>query len=275
MNSRMDKYYDSTPKIGKRSQKNAQLYKEVSKQSLEDFHVNSNATVLSDNGTSIDLKMLKDMLDKKYNDQPKVHKSLGLDLPQDEQSVSLEQTKEYDINAILEKARESKTVDYETERLKKLRDTQYDILKSLDLTKKDEEIEKPSETEEQLMDLINTITINEQNNKEAKENQDNSTDPLDLFKDLKGDENTQVIEGLKEQVNKETKKDVKEENEIDKSFYTKSFNLKKDDFEDFKDLEEQAKSSKVVVTVLTVIIIIALLFGIFLFLNIYLDWGII
>ena len=130
MNSRMEKYYDSTKTIGKRSQKNEQLYKEVSKQTLEDFHVNSNATVLSDNGTSIDLEMLKDMLDKKYRDNNKPHKPLNLDFPQEEEPISLEQTKEYDINAILEKARESKTVDYETERLKKLRDTQYDILKS-------------------------------------------------------------------------------------------------------------------------------------------------
>ena len=41
MNSRMDKYYNSSKQIGKRSQKNEQLYKEVNKQSLEDFNVMS------------------------------------------------------------------------------------------------------------------------------------------------------------------------------------------------------------------------------------------
>ena len=59
MNSRMDKYYNSSKQIGKRSQKNEQLYKEVNKQSLEDFNVNSNVSVLGDNGKTIDLEMLK------------------------------------------------------------------------------------------------------------------------------------------------------------------------------------------------------------------------
>ena len=38
-----------------------------------------------------------------------------------------------DINSILEAARQEKEVDYEEERLKKVRDTQYDILKNLEL----------------------------------------------------------------------------------------------------------------------------------------------
>ena len=247
MNSRMDKYNNANTRIGKRTQKNEELYKQVNKQNIQDFNVNSNATVLSDNGTSIDLDMLKDMLDKKYKETNK-RKPLDLEFPLDDEPIDLEQTKEYDINAILEKARENKTVDYEKERLKKVRDTQYDILKNLNLNKPEEEKE---------------------------------LDPLDLFKDLKGSENTQVIEGLKEEVEKGKTAPVKmadpkeEEEQIDNSFYTKSLGISRKDFEDFKDLEKDVKSNKVLVTVLTIIIILAFLFGIFLFLNIYFDWGII
>ena len=278
MSSRMDRYYNASSNIGKRSQKNEKLYKEVSKQNLEDFNVTSNATVLSDNGTNIDLDRLRDLLNQKYQETNK-RKTINLDIPYEDEEVSLDETKEYDINAILEKARENKTVDYEKERLKKVRDTQYDILKNLDFNKKEEvEEEKlPTAEEEKLMTLINTITINEQNSKK-------DLDPLDLFKDLKGSENTQVIEGVKEEVTKEMPKPLEKtqkitqkeaENQIDNSFYTNSFKLSKKDFEDFEDLEGDVKSSKVLVIILTVIIILALLFGIFLFLNIYFEWGII
>lgn len=277
MNSRMDKYYNSTKTVGKRSQKNAELYKQVSKQSIEDFNVSSNATVLSDNGTSIDLGILKDMLDEKYKEPKAPKRSLDLEFEEEAEDVKLDETKEYDINAILEKARENKTVDYDKERLKKIRDTQYDILKSLDLTKKETEEEtKPTEEEEKLMTLINTITLNEANSKK----EEGDADPLDLFKDLKGSENTQVIEGLKEDVQKKINTDKnkiketkEEENQIDNSFYTKSLNLSKSDFEDFKDLEDEVKSNKVLVTILTIIIIIAFIAGIIFFLNVYFDWG--
>ncbi len=279
MNSRMDRYYNSNTRVGKRMQKNEELYKQVNKQNLEDFNVNSNATVLSDNGTSIDLDMLKDMLDKKYKETNK-RKSLNLDFPIEEKEIDLEQTKEYDINAILEKARENKTVDYEKERLKKVRDTQYDILKNLDLSKKEE---PQTKEEEKLMTLINTITLNEQNSKQKE------LDPLDLFEDLRGDEDTQVIEGLKEEIQKDKEENTQQvntdkikqvvkkevENQIDKSFYTKSLGISKSDFEDFQDLQNDVKSNKVLVIILTIIIILAFLFGIFLFLNIYFEWGII
>ncbi len=278
MNSRMEKYHSGENYVGKRSQKNEQLYKQVNKQSLNDFNVNSNATVLSDNGTNIDLEMLKDMLDKKYRDT-NTRKPITLDFPKDENEIQLDETKEYDINAILEKARENKTVNYEKERLKKIRDTQYDILKSLDLSNKKDELEEEKEKtdeEEKLMTLINTITLNEQNSKQ------NELDPLDLFQDLKGSEDTQVLDGLKEDIQKnintdKIKKVVKDEvqKEIDKSFYTKSLNLSQTDFDDFKDLQDDVKSNKILVIILTIIIIIAFLFGIFLFLNIYFEWGII
>ena len=277
MDSRMDKYYKSSNSIGRRSQKNEQLYQEVKKQTVEDFNVNSNVSVLSDNGTSINLDDLRQLLDQKYNSN-KERKKLNFDISQTEEEIELEKTKEYDINAILEKAHENKTVDYQKERLKKIRDTQYDILKGLNLSKPDDEEEQAENItpeEQKLMSLINTITANEL----SKKNQ--SSDPLDLFEDLKGDDDTKVMGALSDQVKPfdtdKIKDVVKSEvkNQIDNSFYTKSFNLSKEDFEDFKDLQEDVKSNKIIITILTIIVIIAFLAGIFIFLNIYFNWGII
>lgn len=272
MDSRMDKYYRSDQPVGKRSQKNERLYKEVNKQTLEDFNVNSNVSVLSDNGTSINLDDLRELLDKRYQKNNK-RKKIQFDLPTSEEELEQEKTKEYDINAILEKAHENKVVDYEKERLKKIRDTQYDILKGLNLDKEEEE-EQVSPEEKKLMTLINTITANELNH-------ENSGDPLDLFADLKGDENTKVLPPLKEEtksydVTKST--NVVKENKkskIDDSFFTKSFNLSKNDFDDFKDLDDDGGSNKVIVIILVIIVILALLIGLFIFLNMHFDWGII
>ena len=50
-----------------------------------------------------------------------------------------------------------------------------------------------------LYNLINTITINEVKTEKTEEK---PIEPLDLFEDLKGDENTEVFEGIKEEIKK-------------------------------------------------------------------------
>ena len=68
---------------------------------------------------------------------------------EEEIEEKLVDTKEYDINSILEKARKTQNVDYEKERLKKVHDTQYDILKNLNINSdQDDEIDV---TEENIM----------------------------------------------------------------------------------------------------------------------------
>ena len=133
MSSRMNKYYDEPEIKNSRYHRNEDLYKEISKSELDNFEVKSNTMILGDNKNDIDVEKIKRILDTKYNDIPK-RRSIRLD-----EEVELEEekeiTKEYDINVILEKAREHKTENYEEERLKKLRDTQFDILKNLNLEK--------------------------------------------------------------------------------------------------------------------------------------------
>ena len=191
MSSRMSKYYNEpevNSNFNSRVHKNEDLYKEINKSELNNYSVKSNATILGDNDNEIDVEKIKKILDTKYNETPK-RKSIRL-----EETYEVEEekeiTKEYDINIILEKAKEEKEVNYEEERLKKLRDTQFNILKNLNLEKY--EVDKDDESkEDDLKHLIDTIALNANNNKNTA---------LDILSDLKGNDNTEVLDGLKDEV---------------------------------------------------------------------------
>ena len=132
MKTRINKYYDETPSFApRRTAKNNELYEEIKQSEIENFDIGSNAKVIGNNESQIDINKLKDILEKNYQEVPK-RRSLKLDVLEEEEP-EIEKTKEYDINAILERAREEKEVDYQRERLKKVRDTQYDILKNLEV----------------------------------------------------------------------------------------------------------------------------------------------
>ncbi len=268
MNSRMNRYYEDKELENTRFGKNEELYKEISKSELDSYEVKSNTTILGDNKPEIDVEKIKQILDTKYKEVPK-RRSIRIE---EEEEVPLEKetTKEYDINVILEKAKEEKQENYEEERLKKLRDTQFDILKNLNLEKKEE----PEESEEEnLKSLINTIALNESKNKENTS--------LDILSELKGSGDTEVLEGLKEdmddslsetleqnkiseEVKKEEKKDLTDTQMIN-SFYTSSNAIKDKDFEDIQDIEDFQKSiesNNVLLKVVIALIVIIFIVGI-------------
>lgn len=262
----MEKYTDEHEELGYRYQKNEELYKTISNEELDQYTIKTNATVLSDNGNNIDIEHIKSILEKRYNEAPK-RKSITI--PEDTIDVDTDQieTKEYDINLILEKAKEQESVDYEKNRFKKLRDTQFDILKDLNISgdsKKDEQQEKVDKDE--LLELINTITQKELENKKS------SDDPLDLFPDLKGDDDTIVLDGMQEEITSTLNNIDKDEDEtLDKSFYTTTTSFTQSDFDDFEDLKKEVKGHKIILIIITVLIICALLLAIFFLLNNFLG----
>ena len=163
MQSRMDKYYAKKSDEGnnkehldeleqtttlKRIDKNQVLYKEVSSKELEDFDLNSNVSVIGE-GNNVDIDKIREMLDRKYRELPK-NKPLNKTEPEIGK-INLDETREYDLNSILEQAHKEKEINYEEDRLKKLRNTQYDILKDLDILKKDDE-----EIDEEAWNIIST-----------------------------------------------------------------------------------------------------------------------
>ncbi len=232
MQSRMDKYYAKQSSDGngkehlddlektttlKRIDKNQVLYKEVSSKELEDFDLNSNVSVIGE-GNNVDIDKIREMLDRKYRELPK-NKPLNKTEPEIGK-INLDETREYDLNSILEQAHKEKEINYEEDRLKKLRNTQYDILKDLDILKKDDEeieeedIEKAKpvnkeKEEKKLQELIDTITAKEL----IKQEDLDELDPLDLLSDLRGtDENTKVLGALSDEllIDEETIKGSKE-----------------------------------------------------------------
>lgn len=273
MKSRMEKYYDeSNQYIQKRTSKNSDLYREITNTELNDFNLASNAKVIGENESdSVNVDRLKEILEKNYQGVSK-RSQVKLAPEIEEEDLELEKTKEYDINTILEKARESKEVDYEKERLKKLRDTQYDILKQLDINDEEERESKAadSKTKEELLSLINTITENELQKTKL------DLDPLDILSDLKGDENT-VVMGAKEfteELQVEEEKQKKEsKNKADDSFYTNSLAFTQSDFDDFNDLKDEVAANKIVVRILIILVVIAIIVGTVFFINKFFNLG--
>lgn len=282
-NSRVDKYSDD--KKMSRVTRNEELYKEIKDSELDGYNIRSNATVIGNQEPEIDIEKIKKILDTKYNEAPK-RKSIRVEPKHEENSIIDDvPTKEYDLNIILEKAKDEKPETYEEARAKKLRNTQYDILNNLNIGDNDEDysvennIEKPeiNKAEEDLMELINTITINEAKVKEeAIKSKKDEVDPLNILEDLKGSGDTAVYDKIEDIPTPKVEEDKKEEskvpeNTLDDSFYTKSL-FKKKDFEDgSQDFLDDNKMG-IGVKILIVLVIIIFAAGLFLFLKSFLNF---
>lgn len=282
-NSRVDKYSDD--KKMSRVTRNEELYKEIKDSELDGYNIRSNATVIGNQEPEIDIEKIKKILDTKYNEAPK-RKSIRVEPKHEENSIIDDvPTKEYDLNIILEKAKDEKPETYEEARAKKLRNTQYDILNNLNIGDNDEDysvennIEKPeiNKAEEDLMELINTITINEAKVKEeAIKSKKDEVDPLNILEDLKGSGDTAVYDKIEDIPTPKVEEDKKEESKVPEntlydSFYTKSL-FKKKDFEDgSQDFLDDNKMG-IGVKILIALVIIIFAAGLFLFLKSFLNF---
>lgn len=186
MQNRMDKYSVNPKSIGSRTEKNKDLYENVRNSSMKNYEIKSNVSVIDNDASSINVGKVRKMIDERYSDSSPKRRSIEIpEFTNEETEEKIQDTKEYDINAILAKAKVGKNVDYNKERLKKVRDTQYEILNNLDLELKREESQTKSKSQEDaennLMNLINTITELEIKNK--KVDTSDTSDLLDLTDD--------------------------------------------------------------------------------------------
>ncbi len=262
--SRMDKYFDleengSNPeetvsKGSSRLQRNQELYKTVSSMDIEGFDLNSNSLVLDSNVSDIDLDDVKERLEEQYHENPR-NKSFGdtdeINLPK----INLDETREYDINAILAKAKEEKEINYEEDRHRKVNDVLKDIEEftksnSEALEKEDSKSGVAKEKEEELKELIDTINAKELISEEENLEVTGEMDPLDLLSDLKGDDdNTRVLGQLTEEMGlveepeeksvELTTEEIKEISELSDEEPTEEVELPKEEIE-----EKPAKKSK-------------------------------
>lgn len=220
-------YNDTTPS---RVKKNANLYRRIDAASIDDIEPRREEEVIESNTSTIDVEKLKSMLDKKYRD-PSSNTLKDVDHKPVDRQINLEETREYNLDEILNKAKANDDTDYGVERLKKLSDTNVSILDGLNIkdndTSKDEingaeklNKSKVSSDSKKLIELIDTINLKEQEGYDALLNESNnnydddtrddnkkasllddfdledttSNEPLDMLSELTGtDEDTKVV----------------------------------------------------------------------------------
>lgn len=187
----------------------------------------------------------------------------------------------YDINSVLKEARENRLEKDELEAKRKLKNTNYNILASLnpeELEKyRKEKKERAKPDEEELRDLIDTITsktlageidqktsvdllsdlmaTNVMDRVEQKEENKEKEEKLELSKQILDKEQLEKVSKIKEKEKETEKTGIMKD--IDNDFYTRSMDLSDKDFE----LDDEFKEKKVPIIVkilLTIIILIVI-----------------
>ena len=261
MQSRMDKYGTYEEKKYERAKKNTKLYEEVYDDIYRDTTYQNMEVI--DSAKEINLNKLKNMLDDKYDTrQYRTLKNYDIeDIDIDDKPLfNKKRQKVHDINEVINEAKSKRAFIEEAKEKRKYMD--YSQRSS-----KYDEYDKMKDEEEELEDLINTMAI-----KTGDDTKD-IDDALDMFKDLKGSDNTIVSKPIDasfdvtdKDVYKTKTDDIKNDLEktlvkADKTFYTDSNMFTKNDFEDFSTLTNELKrkrKTKVFIIVFIILIILAI-----------------
>lgn len=250
MASRMDRYENNKSSNSSRLIKNKELY--------EHLYTNSSYTEFTDINSSNVMDLTSNTTNEEgrrenYQRKRRFTDSLGNN---DESTLHYNEytyhqiiepnTKDYDINSVLEKARKNRVEVDELEKKRKLRTTEYNILADLTAEKLKEHKEKKKEVltreeEDKLEELIYTITSNTMRQEIDNELLSNLM-PTELDETIVSQDLSEMLlddskENLKENDSNNIKEEIDEADEtdstlskIDNSFYTKSMDLSDRDF---------------------------------------------
>lgn len=246
MNSRMEKYIDEPIENMSRSARNKNIYSSIDFDDLSNIKTNGNVSIISDAEKEIDLEKIKKYINAKNEESNEKKKKISFEIPEETQEeIVRPEERDYDINSVLERARDKRVTDYEIDRHRKLNSTQYDILKNIKINENDNDEENSFDKtndlntqEKTIVDLIQTISINSKNNQN------------DLLQDLISDnENTMVMAPISEEKNKETLKEELENITQDLERIKQPLNDLTQDLilekEKLKDLNELAKKESI------------------------------
>ena len=252
MATRMDKYGTT----GSRSQKNKNLYNDIY---TYDNYSNIEGIADIEKNNQVDITKVKELLEsrEKYQRQREYrrfsdYKEKETEPIKTRRFPELEE-KTYDIRDVLKNAIENKEPD-DKERV--LRNTQYDILKNIDVKKELKKEDYYDDPEEELKDLIQTIHENSVLSKK-------DFTSTDLLSDLKDDDTKVgelsnvkdlIKENIKEEPIKTRKVSKKSDTNYDRSFFTSSLKLSKSDFD---GVEKSGVFSKIIITILIIIMIVS------------------
>lgn len=294
----MERYDNITPDLNStnysRVNKNTSLYEDVKRSELSRVKNNTNVRIIEQNGKTIDLEKIRKYINE-VNNEPRSKRSV-LSIPKEEKTIESKPTPEkvYDINSVLEKARSGREVEYSSERYKKVRSDEYDILSKIkmyeDVKEDIDETPELNTEEKTIVDLINTVTVHkgdlnlleelmgegettkpiseEQNDLSFKDVIDKETTSESLISEKVMDENTKEFEKTKELVNLKEKM-----TDIDNSFYTSSMKFNKDDFEGFEELEKSVKKGSFFKVILIIILVLSILASLVIMANYVFNLG--
>lgn len=294
----MERYDNITPDLNStnysRVNKNTSLYEDVKRSELSRVNNNTNVRIIEQNGKTIDLEKIRKYINE-VNNEPRSKRSV-LSIPKEEKTIESKPTPEkvYDINSVLEKARSGREVEYSSERYKKVRSDEYDILSKIkmyeDVKEDIDETPELNTEEKTIVDLINTVTVHkgdlnlleelmgegettkpiseEQKDLSFKDVIDKETTSESLINEKVMNENTKEFEKTKELVNLKEKM-----TDIDNSFYTSSMKFNKDDFEGFEELEKSVKKGSFFKVILIIILVLSILASLVIMANYVFNLG--
>ncbi len=233
MKTRMEKYHKENNEAPRREEKNSFLYEEIY---VDKKDPTSNITLI-DNVNEIDINKIKEMISSRetYKKSRDYSNIIGIEEKKNEKiSVDLDEsnTKDYDINELIKKKKDG--FEEDSEKIRKISNTQYDILKGLSINSKESDFFTQEKDLSQMMEKITDV--------EEK--------TLDLFRDLKGNDDEEITSSS---INNR-KLDIKSN--------SNTFQFDKDDFEDINSNINSEKSFSKKIT-LIFLIVIAILIGIF------------
>ncbi|MGI6329898.1 MAG: hypothetical protein ACOXZR_03505 [Bacilli bacterium] len=259
MKTRTERYYKRKDCLV-RTEKNDDLYNKIYEETTPISRID-----LLDNVSEIDVDKLKEMIGPIKKESKEISKSFDLTASLEKEYDIYEdiENKMYDINSILEKAKEQRGLD-EKEKYKKLRNTQFNILSRLELNQEEEQVEGEMVTDffTKEKDLSNLMEMTRESKNLSK-----TKSSTDLFSDLKGSDNTEITDPIEEaNINiEEIKKASKEIKPEENTFYTSVLPFTKEDFDGFQDLQGAIKTNNTLIKVLIGTLIIVLLITLALF----------
>jgi len=232
MASRLERLYKEEP--DKRTKQNEEMYEETDSKLRP---------VTIEHTKQIDIRELKKIIEKREESKrTRASKSI---MPEERRNLLqgfsfdddfTDNEKDYDINNVLEKAKEDRSYEEKLSN-KKLRSTSYDILSNLDIevkrSKKEEVEEEIKEVEDDVQELIDTISMTAVKN--------SSSDSL--FDELK---DTAVLENVKS----------KKKDDLDDSFFTSKVKLKKEELPEENGENKIQKTSGVLIKLLVGLLVI-------------------
>lgn len=246
MASRMDRYYEKPRNVRARTLRNEDLYKQI--QNLDNYS-NIEATIPISKTNEIDLSKVKEMIKNRenYKKQREYQSTFNIEMEKvnnKEEKKYFEEERNYDIMDVLTKAKDNHEEDNANRSLK---NTNYDVLKELNLRN-----DNYSDSEEELKDLINTITSKKNYNDED----------IELFDELTS--NTMVGESssIHNVLEEEKKQQLKDDNtaEMDKSFFTSAMSFSDKDFDDLKSMRHNVKKNNILLIIMISIFVVFIAF---------------